>query len=382
MTSNRTRSRIASPAIVLTLALAVTAGCGKPPAPEQSPKAAAPAGEPVGNAPVEVNTTQAEQREVPTVIRATGTFIADEVSDVTPPVPGTITDTPVKVGDFVKAGQVVLKLDDRDARIRLKQVEAALLQAEAEALRAKTEMQRNADLARSGDISRSAYDRLTAQVAIADAGVAQSRAMLSAAEKAVDDTVVRAPFSGHVSSRPVAVGEYVTTSVKAVTLVRIQPITLNLQVPESDAARLKNGMVVQADVPAFAGVPFIGRVTALNVALDPNSRAMTVEAAFPNEGSKLSPGMFGSAQIRLPATEKAVFVTKNAIIAIANGESSAVYEVVDGKARVHVVQVGEEQNGAIRVVSGLEPGVTVATTNLERLFDGAAVRAGTSAATR
>jgi len=378
MTSNRTRTRLASPAILLALAFA--AGCTSTPAPEQDPKATTAATQ--AASAVEVVTAVSEQRDVPTVVRATGTFMADEISDITPLVPGTIIATPVKVGDFVKAGQVVLRLDDRDARIRLKQVEAALQQAEAEALRARTEMQRNADLAKSGDISRSAYDRLTAQVAIADAGVAQSKAMLSAAEKAVEDTVVKAPFGGHISSRPVAVGEYVTTSVKSVTLVRIQPIKLNLQVPESDAARLKNGMVVQADVPAFAGTPFLGRVAALNVALDPNSRAMTVEAAFPNEGSKLSPGMFGSAQIRLPATEKAVFVPRSAIVAVANGESSAVYEVADGKARVHVVQVGEEQNGAVRIISGLEPGATIATTNLERLFDGAMVRTGTPVTSR
>lgn len=376
MTSNRTRTLATSTTLVWGLAgaLALTgaAGCKKAADTQPAPAAAA---KPAEASAVDVSTAQAEQREVPMVIRATGTFMADEISDVTPPVPGTIVDTPVKVGDFVKVGQVVLRLDDRDSRIRLKQMEAALMQAEAEQLRAKTEMQRNADLAKSGDISRSSYDRLTAQVAIADATVAQAKAMLSAAEKAVEDTVIKAPFAGHVSARPVAVGEYVTTSVKAVTLVRIQPIKLNLQVPESDAARLKTGMVVQADVPAFANAPFLGRVAALNVALDPNSRAMTVEAAFPNDGSRLSPGMFGSAQIQLPAREKAVFVPKSAVTPAPNGESSAVYEVAAGKARVHVVQVGEEQAGFTRIVSGIDAGVTVATSNLDRLFDGATVRA-------
>ena len=80
-----------------------------------------------------------------------------------------------------------------------------------------------------------------------------------------------------MSARPVAVGEYVTTAGKVATIVRIQPIKLNLQVPEADAARLRPGMAVRAEVSAHPGAAFTGSVAAMNVAVDPNSRAMTVE---------------------------------------------------------------------------------------------------------
>ena len=113
-------------------ALFLLPGCGTPgPTPESTaaPATATPA--PSAGTPVDVQTAQAEQRQVSLIVRATGTFIPDESSDVTPQVAGTIVQTMAQVGDVVKVGAVVVKLDDRDARIRLNQVQASLQQAEA-----------------------------------------------------------------------------------------------------------------------------------------------------------------------------------------------------------------------------------------------------------
>ncbi len=204
--------------------------------------------------------------------------------------------------------------------------------------------------------------------------MAQAKAQLAAAEKAVDDTIVRAPFAGHVSARPVSVGEYVNTSAKLVTLVRIQPIKLNLQVPETEAARLRVGMPVVATVPAYETATFTGTVGALNVAIDPNSRSMTVEARFPNSDGRLTPGMFGSAEIRLSATARTLFVPSSAVTRLANGDASIVYTVSNNLARVKVVQVDDQdENGQRRVLSGLEAGLEVATSGVDQLFDGAPV---------
>ena len=362
-------------------ALVLLPGCGTPAGTPESTATTAAAATSAAT-PVEVQTARAEERQVSLVVRATGTFIPDESSDVTPQVAGTIVQTMAQVGDVVKAGAVVVKLDDRDARIRLNQVQASLQQAEAEAARAKQELQRNADLAKSGDISRSSFDRLASQVAIADAAVAQVKAQMAAAEKAVDDTLIRAPFSGHVSARPSSVGEYVTTAVKLLTLVRIQPIKLNLQVPESEASRLRLGMPVEVAVPAHEGAVFTGTVGALNVAIDPNSRAMTVEARFPNADGKLTPGMFGSAEVRLPATESAVFVPSAAVTRLANGDASVIYAIEGGQAHVKVVQVADELNGMRRIISGVAAGTEVATTEHEKLFDGAPVKVSSHAQAR
>lgn len=346
---------------------------------DEAAKAASSA--PVASKPavIPIATATAIARQVSTVVRATGTFVADESSDMTPQVSGQVVATPVNVGDRVTAGQVIVRLDDRDARLRLDQVQASLQQADAQAQHARAEATRYRKLEQRGLISPSEIERLTTQVATAEAAVAQVRAQVASAQKALDDTAVRAPFSGHVSARPVAAGEYVTPASKVSTIVRIQPIKLELQVPQSDAVKLGTGMPVHAELAAYPGVTFKGSVSALNVAIDPSSRAMTVEARFPNADARLTPGMFGSAQVHLPATEPAVFVPAAAVIKIAGGTSSAVYVIEENKAQVRVVQLGEERDGMIRVHAGLRGGESLATSNLDRLYAGALVRTAAGA---
>jgi RND family efflux transporter MFP subunit len=331
---------------------------------------------------VSIDTAPATEREVATVSKATGSFVADEASDVTPLVSGSVVETPVNVGDVVRVGQVIARLDSRNATLDLQLAEAAVQQAVAQAQNAKVEAERHAALVKSGDISRSTYEKLTTQLATADAAVAQATARMASARKAVDDAVIVAPLAGHVTARPVSVGEYVTTASKVVTIVRIQPIKLELQVPESDAGKLRRGMVVRAEVPTHPGTVFDGVVSALNVALDASSHAMAIEVRFANADSRLLPGMFATAEINLPATERALYVPSAAVATIANGQSSAVYVVEDTTVHVRVVQVGESRDGMVRILAGLDGHPVVATSGLDQLFDGAKVRAAGPTAAR
>jgi len=321
---------------------------------------------------VSVAAEAAFKREIPVVVRATGTFTPDEASDVAPQVSGQVVKTLVNVGDIVKADQPLVLLDDRDARLRLDQARAALERAEADAEHAKTDASRSGELFEKGFTSRSDFERLATQNTGAGAAVAQARAQVAGAQKAVDDTIVRAPFSGHVTARAVAAGEYVTPASKIATIVRIHPIKLELQVKEADAVKVRRGLSVRAEVSGYPGVLFVGSVSALNVAIDPNSRAMTVEATFPNPEGRVTPGMFGTAQILLSATETAVFAPADAVFRVADAD--AIYVIEDDRARLRVVQLGEAQDGTVRIDAGLQEGAVVATSNLDKLSDGAAVR--------
>jgi membrane fusion protein, multidrug efflux system len=321
---------------------------------------------------VPVAASAAFKREIPVIVRATGTFTPDEMSDVAAQVSGQVVKTLVNVGDTVKADQPLVLLDDRDARLRLDQARAALERAEADAVHANTDASRSSELFDRGFTSRSDYERLATQNTGAGAAVAQARAQVASAQKAVDDTIVRAPFSGHVTARAVAAGEYVTPASKIATVVRIQPIKLELQVKEADAVKVRRGLSVQAEVSGYPGVFFVGSVSALNVAIDPNSRAMTVEATFPNQDGRVTPGMFGSAQILLAATEAAVFAPADAVLRVADAD--AMYVIEADRARLRVVQLGEAQNGIVRIDAGLQEGAMVAMSNLDQLSDGALVR--------
>jgi multidrug efflux pump subunit AcrA (membrane-fusion protein) len=417
----------------------VTAGCGGP---KTTEAAKVPAAETAAGA-LTVTVVPAESRTVAAAVQVTGSFVSRDASDVAPQTAGRVTETPVDVGDFVKEGQIIARLEDRDPKLRAEQAEAAEQQAEAalrqaqsriglgqgetfnpanvpetlsakanaesaeaQAKLAEADAQRYANLLKTGDVSQSAYEkyRTQADTAVAQANAArqQYEAMLNSARqnyqgvltaqaslsgmraqgalarKAVEDTLVRAPFSGYISSRPIAAGQYVALNSKIATVLRITPIRLELQVPESNSSQMKMSVPVEASVPGYPGRVFQGKVTAINPSVDPSSRTFTVVAEFPNTDLALKPGMFATARILLPGSSEGLFVPQAAVITDATTNSSQLFFIRDGRARVAVVQLGAKigagSGSVVQIMSGISPNAMIAMDRLGDLYDGAAVK--------
>jgi membrane fusion protein (multidrug efflux system) len=211
-------------------------------------------------------------------------------------------------------------------------------------------------------------------VATQEAGQLGTRAQLAMAEKVLADTQVRAPFAGYVSARAATPGEYVSTSSKIATILRVTPIKLELQVPELYAQQMKRGLSVGASVTGYAGRVFEGMVTAINPAVDPNSRTFIVEVTFANGDVALRPGMFATARIVLPGSTQGIFIPANALITDATTNSSQVFLIRDGKARLAVVQLGERDGDQVRILTGIPADAVVATDHLQDLYDGQNVK--------
>ena len=387
-----------------------------------------------------VSAVRAVSRAVAAAVQVTGSFTAKESSDVAPQAAGRVIETPVDVGDYVKQGQLIARLDDRDAKLRLEQAEASQQQAEAalrqaqsriglgtgqqfnantvpevlsakaayesataQAKQAEADAARYENLVKTGDVSRSAYEkaRTSADTAAAQEnsarqqyeatlnnarqnfqGVTGAQASLEAiraqtelARKALEDTMIRAPFAGYVSARPIAQGQYVALTNKIATILLITPIKLELQVPELNAPQMKLNSDVEASVPGFPGRVFRGRVTAINPAIDPNSRTFTVIAEFSNGDLALKPGMFATARILLPGSNTGLFVPRKAVMTDPTTNSSQLYFVRDGKARVAVVQLGIVDGDMVQILSGLGADAIVATDHLQDLYDSESVQA-------
>lgn len=417
--------------LLCALMICTSVACGR--------KASTATEAPAAPKAVAVTTARAEVRQVSAAFNETGTFVADEASDIAPLVAGRVIRTPVDVGAFVKQGQVICELDHRDAELKLQQVRAQSAEAtagvkqaqmriglgsgqfeenkvpEVAAARANYESaqaqqrlaaadaQRYANLVASGDVSRSAFEKARTQQETAEAQMNASRqqyegalnaarqsyqmvssseasldavrAQVAQAEKGLADTYIRAPFDGYVSARPVSAGEYVALADKIATVVRVKTLKLQLQTPEQRAAKAKVGMTVLARVAAYPDRDFEGKVSALNPAIDPNSRVFVLEARFANTDNALRPGMFSTAQVVLPGGERAVFVPRKAIIRDKTTDSNLVYVVEGGQARMHVVLTGELQGDAVRIESGLAGNELVITNHQADLTDGASVEA-------
>jgi membrane fusion protein (multidrug efflux system) len=374
-------SRTLASAAILATTLAL-AGC------KQGTTATA-AGDAAATATPSVTVSLVSGLDEPITIEATGSFQAQESSDVAPETSGRVIATPVDVGQFVKEGAVLVRLQGIDASLRLDESRAALNRAEANVklaesqnTLAQTTAQRYAALLATGDVSRTVADQASTQaetstqnVATARASLAEARAQLSMAEKAVTDVVVAAPFAGYIGQRHVSLGEYVQPSTAVVTLLKIDPLRLQLTIPGVQAGRITAGQKVVASVDAFPGKSFTGQITAVNPAISAESRSFVVEARVPNPGAELKPGMFAVATIDQGTTERALVVPKRAVIEDPNTNSYRVY-AIDAKntARLRVVQLAARQQGdTVRILEGLQEGERVATSGLGELYDGAIV---------
>ena len=340
--------------------------------------------------PAAVGVATVKGVDEPVVIEATGSFQADESSDVAPESSGRVTATPVDVGQHVAKGAVLVRIEATDATLRLEEsranvsrAEANLKLAESQNALAQTTAKRNAALLAGGLVPQTVADEARTQaetaansVAVARASLAQARAQLSLAEKAVDDVSVLAPFAGYISQRRVAVGEFVQPSTAVVTLLRIDPLRLQLTIPGVQAGQIKVGQSVTARVDAFAGQVFEGKISAVNPSIAAESRSFIVEARVPNPGALLKPGMFAVASVDQGRTERALLVPRRSVIEDVNTNSYRLFVVdKDNRARVRVVQLAARQGQAdsMKILGGIKEGERVATSNLAELYDGATV---------
>ena len=147
--------------------------------------------------------------------------------------------------------------------------------------------------------------------------------------------VVVAPFAGYISQRRVAVGEFVQPSTAVVTLLRIDPLRLQLTIPSVQAPQVAVGQAVTARVDAFPGKMFEGKISAVNPLIAAESRSFMVEARCRTRARQLKPGMFAVASIDQGRTERAMLVPKRAVVEDVNTNSFRVFVVdKENKARV------------------------------------------------
>jgi multidrug efflux pump subunit AcrA (membrane-fusion protein) len=367
-------------------------------------------------APLAITTIVAEGRSVPDVLALSGTLVADEDSRLSPVLPGRVVEVLVDRGAIVEEGQPLVRMRDVDYRLQSQGARAQLAQArarlgiepgarppaaddtpEVRSARASLQLAEDAlrraeELAQRGVLPPAQLDEARARAsqardqhavalqnvraAIASLGAAE--AQLSIASTALAESLVRAPFAGEIAERSVAPGEYVTVQTPLLTLVRTDPLRLELQVPQERIASIHEGQRVALTVDAYPGTLFEGQVRYVSAAVDRASRAMVVEAVIPNGDRRLRPGMFAEARIALGG-ERPVAVVPPAAVLTSAGVSRA-FVVRDGRIEERVVTVLERSAAEVVVTQGVSGGEVLASSRLDGLADGAAVTVGAAAA--
>ncbi len=271
----------------------------------------------------------------------------------------------------------------------------------AELRQAEANEKRYRDLVETGDVSMIAYEQFrtardtararvnsakeqldasvntarqsNAAILSAQAAVEAAQTQVSTAQQALADTIIRAPFSGFVSDRPTAVGEFVTSASIIITLLRTNPMKIQIQVAEADVPTVTLGRGVTLQVDAYKDRRFAGVVTAINPSVDSASRAATVEASIENNDNALRSGMFATARITREGGAPGVFVPKTAIYLDQSTQAYRAFVIVEGIVKLRTIQLGTEEGDFQQILSGVEADETVATSNLDQLYEGAKV---------
>jgi RND family efflux transporter MFP subunit len=374
-------------------------------------------------AAIDVSTTAAVLRQLPRYFEATGSLAANQQTDVMPETSGKVAAVGVDLGSYVHRGQMILKIDDADLRIRVDQAQAQLDQAKATlrqneakiGLRpgqkfnpesvpevaqaraaldlAQKNLTRYEKLIESGDISRATYDQQKSQrdqlreqyevtihqaqqnyaaVANAQGVVDAANTQLALAKRNANYSVVSAPIAGYVSERTADVGEYVSPQQKVATIVNLNPLRVRIDIPEQAIPRVHVGESVSVTVAAYTDRSFSGHVARISPSVTASSRTLTIEAEVENPNGELKPGQFATVRILLPQSEPAVLVPQRALRQISG--ANYVFVIKNGRAEQRLVQTGQAEGDLIEIKSGIAADELVATSNVDQLSDGVTVK--------
>lgn len=353
-------------------------------------QASASRGGPGSLPPRAVKLATSEARSLTRMVSAPGTLAADEQATLSFKVAGRLSEQKVDLGSAIRKGQLVAQLETTEFKVRLEQAEAALQQArvriglppQGDDDRIQTEntalvrqaravleesnanLERTKQLVNQGIQSQAELDRAESAYKVADsryqdaveevrnrqAVLLQRRSELAIARQQLVETSLYAPFNGAVRERRASLGEFLASGAPVMTIVRIHPLRLRVEVPEREAPGIRLGQTVRVTVEGESGESHSGRIARLSPAFQEQSRTLIIEAEVDNQQGKLRPGSFAKAEIQTSSTADFVMVPADAIVTFAGIQK--VFTVKDGKAAETSVVVGRRSDDWV-VVEGL-----------------------------
>lgn len=347
--------------VLAVLALAGGAGCKPAAAP-----GGAQGGPPGGGVAVQVVAVEARRQPVTESIPLVGSIAPNEVIEVKAETDGIVKEIGFDEGQRVEKGALLVALDET-------KLQAELHEAEANAQLSRATFARTEQLFRDNLLSQQEYDQAAATFAM-------TQAALERRERDLKDARVVAPFAGLTGARQISPGQVISRNSTLTWLVDLDPVKIEVTVPERVLNQLRIGQAVEFKVAAFPDETFQGDVYFISPQLDAGTRTALVKARIPNADHKLRGGMFASLDLALQLRDDALVIPEPAIIN--NGDATMVFAVTStNTATMKPVKIGLRLAGKAEVLSGLEAGEQVIVEGTQKLFPGAAVKlAGPEAA--
>lgn len=315
-----------------------------------------------------ITTAKAELRPVERALLFVGELQAEAEAVVKAEAKGKILEIYKNLGDAVKKGELIARLDSEEYKISHEQATQALKEAQSKYELARLNRDRADGLFKKGLISERESDEARESLNGLEATVKERQAALKMATKRLRDTDIVAPFSGVIEERFVNVGDYLDDKSAVASVVAVSPLKLKASVPEMAAGAVRKGMRVFIKVEAYPGNVFEGSVVRVSPSLDPKTRTLPIEAVFSNNDGMLKPGFFAKGKAVTKSADKAVFVPEEALIAFAGIKK--IFVIENGEAKERLVKVGERIENLLEITEGVKEGEVIATSSLNKISTG------------
>jgi membrane fusion protein (multidrug efflux system) len=332
------------------------------------PGCSRPTPEPLADRPTPVEVRVARPETLNDYALLTGVLEAYRAVDLVAEVTGPIEALHRDVGDAVATGEILATIDKEVARENLRSAEAGTMAATARYAVAREDHARDSTLFANGDIAAAVYETSRMAWQAADAELKGARAALALAQRQLEKSELRAPFSGYVSRRHCEIGSYVSPGMSLFRIVNIDSLRLWLGISQRDLPRVRVGQSVSVTSEAFPDRGFPGRVRSIAPEADEISRTFPVEVILPNPaGSPLRDGLVVGAKLLLQQLPGVIALPREAILH--NTGEIHVFVVSDSLARYRPVIPGAMIGDRTVITSGLQAGDAVVVSGMQNLRD-------------
>lgn len=333
------------------LALASITGCKKPESAKNVPPPAMP--------PTQVVAVEARREAVAESLSLVGTLTANEWIEIKAELEAAVVEIGFEEGKPVTKSQLLFRLDDS-------KLTTALAEAEVNLKLSKVNHDRAQQLLRDKTISQQEFDQLASRYE-------SMQAALAVRQRELKDTKIFAPFAGVMGARTVSSGQVIKKDTVLGNLVDLNPVKVEVNVPERFLSLLKLDQTIELRVAAFPGRKFSGQVYFIAPQVDTTTRTALVKAKIANADGTLRPGMFANLDLTLQLRDAAVVVPEPAIMV--NADKATLYVVdKDMNAQLRPVKLGVRSAGMVEILSGVDAGQLVIVEGVQKVRPGAKVK--------
>jgi len=310
-----------------------------------------------GYAAAPLDTTISKMLQMPLEYKIDGIIEARQQATLSAEVAGKIEAVNFDVDDFVKQGEVVLRIRDREYVAQQKQASAAVDEARANLQDMRLAFNRNEGLRKQKLISQAVFDKSTASLQAAQARMASADAHLAQADELLSHTVLRAPYSGVVVERHVEPGESVSPGQPIMTGYALGQLRVSANVPQSIIGSLRSHRLARVIILEDNHSIEISKITIYPFA-NPQNHSFPVRLGLPQMERRLYPGMLVKVAITIGSIRRLVLPQR---ALVSRAEVNAVY-VLDGDGRISFRQVrpGNHYGEQVEILAGLSEGETIA----------------------